>query len=94
MNTTVLFPLNASLTNMKKVVGKAAAVAAGKCICAAAERVTNILPGPENEKARAQARGACIYAMDNLWYDAMTMPARDSFHNTRERFYAECGWPD
>lgn len=82
------------------MITKNDAIKAGKAICDAARRMSE-----ENDPSvgdlhatisnrRHAARGACIYAMDNLWYDVMPNRIREQFSFQREKFYEVCGWPD
>lgn len=69
-------------------------VTAGMAICEAAERATAQNAGELGAATRHATRGACIWAMDNLWYDVMSAHARESFGFSKDKFYKECGWPD
>lgn len=92
---TVLAPtsdLAKRLVARKKTLGRESAITAGIAVCEAAQRMS--LPNRTNEPERHAARGACIYAMDNLWYDGLTTKARESFGSDRQAFYKACGWPD
>lgn len=73
---------------------RAQCVTAGIAICEAAERMGTNNQGPQGDIARHAGRGACIYAMDNIWYDGMSCAARESFGFNKDAFYKECGWPD
>lgn len=76
------------------LLGANAAVTAGTAICNAAKRATEQNPGAENASSRHAARGTCIYAIDNLWYDGMTEAAKQKYNYDRDAFYKACGWPD
>lgn len=70
------------------------AISAGSAICKAAKRTSEENAGAHNDQLRHAARGACIYALDNLWYDVVPLKVRDTFQHRKEEFYAACGWPD
>lgn len=75
------------------LMGASAAQAAGTAICQAAQRATQENSGPDNA-LRHTGRGVCIYAMDNIWYGAMTDAAKAKFNYDKDAFYTKCGWPD
>lgn len=68
------------------------AIKAGKAICDAARRISEC-SAPMDRDLVHMGRGACIYAMDNLWYDALPLKVRTAFNHTKDRFYDACGWP-
>lgn len=76
------------------------AIKAGQAICKAAKRISEENEGAHNDKQRHQARAACAYAMDNLWYEAIPIKVRDTFNigdaisQSRNAFYVACGWPE
>lgn len=94
MNIRPTSDLAKRLTNVKKTMTRPAAIAAGMAICEAAERMTFNNPGQQGDVARHAARGACIYALDNIWYDCIPPKVAESFGLSKETFYKECGWPD
>lgn len=69
------------------------AIKAGSAICNAAKRVTEEWVGLGQNEFRGKGRGACIYALDNLWYDVLPIKVRDTFVGGINVFYEECGWP-
>ncbi len=75
----------------KPNVGYRAAVSAGLAICDAARRVGEECLGDDS---RTMARVACLYALDNLWYDRMTNAAKEKFNFDRQALLKLCGWPD
>lgn len=75
------------------MIGYAAAIAAGQAICAAAAKASTEYSGPDN-KQRHSARGACVQAMDNLWYDHLSPAAKAKMDHSNAEFYKRCGWPE
>lgn len=69
------------------------AIAVGSAICNAAKRSSDENTGPDN-KARYEARGACVYALDNIWYDVLSNKVKEQFEYDSRKWYAACGWPD
>lgn len=76
-----------------RTMGYAAAIAAGQAICAAAVKAGVEYPGPDN-KQRYAARGVCIQALDNLWYDHVSDKARAKMAYSNAEFFKLCGWPE
>jgi hypothetical protein len=69
---------------------KADAIKAGQAIARAATKATE----EKNNEKRWAARGACVDAINNFWYDVMPMALRGKFDYNSENFYKAIGWPE
>lgn len=78
----------------KPSMGYKAAVAAGKAICAAAARSTKEYSGEAHGPERWAARGACLNAIDELWYDHISGTVKEKLNYDRNAFMKLCGWPE
>lgn len=89
-------PAQARLSKLPRTMSRATAIAAGACICAAAETASNEYAGddPVTRERRLASRGTAIWAMDNLWYECLSEKARAAFGYDRSQFYKACGWPE
>lgn len=91
------------------MITKADAIKIGQAICAAVSREQQNAIDKGCNRSRLAARGAGVYAMDNLWYDVLPIKVRDAFCADMQRekprglppighgkdaFYKACGWPD
>lgn len=85
--------MNARKKITPKKLGSASLLAAGMAICSAAAKAGRDHIGPDNAE-RYAARGACVDAMNALWYDQSTTAAREAFLYSSGNFFKACGWPD